>query len=275
MAAETDRIDPVDPVDGQTLRPSPARIHNYLLGGKDHYGHDRQACAALCALAPCLITSARAGRRFMIRVARQVAGVHRVEQVLDVGSGIPSSPNVHDVVQRERPAARVVYVDHDPVVVAQARALVTPPPPGVVRCFQGDLRRPHEILGSAVVQETLDLRRPVAVLVLAVLDTVLDDDEARDVVARLLDPWPPGSLVAISAACSDGAPAQARAVERFGEEHDLPSRFRSGAGIVELFGGLELLPPGVVPVHRWWPEPVDLQLRDDEVMLAGGVAVKR
>jgi hypothetical protein len=274
MATETIHIDRVDPVDGQALRPSPARVYDYLLGGKDHYGHDRQVAAAMSSLAPCLGTTVRAGRRFMGRIAHHLAAEHGIAQFLDVGAGMPNWPNLHDVVQQAVPAARVVYVDSDPMVTAHARALLTSGRRGITECVEADLRRPDRILTAPQLQHAIDPSRPVAVLMMAVLHVVPDDDQVRRIAADLLAPWPSGSVLAISTACLEGAPEQSAALARFGRVQRTPMQFRSLDRIRALFDGLELEEPGVVPVHRWCPTDLDRRLRDHQVMLAGGLAIK-
>jgi len=271
----TVHLDPFDPIDGQELQPHQARVQDFLLGGKDHYANDRQTAGALCAVAPGLAGTVRAGRRFMIRAARHLATDHALDQFLDVGSGLPFAPDLHDVVQAVHPRARVVYVDDDPTVVAHARALLTQSGSGVVECLEGDLRTPGPLLASRGVQEVLDAGRPVAVFLLSVLHVIEDDDEAAAVVAELLAPWPPGSAVAICTAWSQGAPLQASAMARLSRRHGLPVRVRTLDEIRALFGPADLLDPGVVPVHRWLPGGADRRLRDHELLLAGGVAITR
>jgi len=273
MVAGTIHIDTVDPVDGQTLRPHPARIQDFLLGGKDNYAHDRQAAAALCAVAPSLVPSVSAGHRFMIRAARYLATAQGIDRYLTVGAGLPCAPDLHDVVQAARPASRVVYVDHDAAVVAHARALLSGDDRGVVGFLRADPRAAGAVVTAPVVQEVLGGDRPVAVIVLSALHVIPDDDEAARLIADLMAPWPPGSAVAICAAWSGGAPAQAAAIGRIGAEQGLPLRFRSLAETRALLGGLELVGPGVVPVHRWFPEDDDRRLRDHQVLLAGAIAV--
>lgn len=266
----------VDPVDGQTLRPHPARVYDCLLGGKDHYRHDRQVAAALSDLAPGLRVSVRAGRRFMARVVRCLAAEHGIRQFIDVGAGIPSVPNLHEIAQQEQPSARVVYVDHDPMVLAHDRALLTGGARAVVRCVEADLRDPVRLLSAPGVVRTLDPREPVAITLLGVLHEVADEREARSVVEALLSPWPSGSAVVISTGWTDGSPAQARALSALGGAHGVPTHFRSGEAIRGLLAGFDLLDPGVVPVHRWRPsDAIDRGLRDGQMLMAGGVALVR
>ncbi|TDD62585.1 SAM-dependent methyltransferase [Actinomadura darangshiensis] len=238
-----------------TTVPHSARVWNFLLGGKDNYPVDQQAAEQFRAMFPQIVDIALADRAFLGRSVRYLAGEAGIRQFLDIGTGLPTMDNTHEVAQRAAPGSRIVYVDNDPLVLAHARALLTSSPEGACDYIHADLREPGDILEKAAA--TLDFTRPVSIMLLGVLHFVHDDGEARDVLARLLDAVPSGSHLAVTHATLDfdaGATAQAEAQEDWNEKSANPMVPRTRDAITRFFDGLELLEPGVVSMTRWRPE---------------------
>jgi len=252
-----------------------ARIYDYLLGGKDNFAADRQAAEAIVAATPNMPVSMRANRNFMARVVHVIAAELGIRQFLDVGTGLPTTPNLHEVAQRVAPESRVVYVDNDPIVLVHARALLTSTPQGRTTYIDADLRHPEAILAAPQLTDTLDLSQPVAVSLIAVLQFVQDDAEAHAIIDRLLEPFPAGSVLALSAVTIDTAPAVARGATAQYRASGIPVRARTLAETTDLFRGLDLVDPGVVLVHRWRPDDEAAALDDSQVFMYGGVAIKR
>ena len=238
-----------------TTVPQSARIWNYWLGGKDNYPVDREAGDDYRAIYPEIVDVARASRRFLTRAVRYLAGEEGVRQFLDIGTGLPTADNTHEVAQRVAPDARVVYVDNDPVVLAHARALLTSTH-GVTAYVDADLHDPDRILAAAA--RTLDLGRPVALMLLGILGHIEDDDEARAIVARLLDGLASGSYLTICEGTNDHYEAGVEAQRLYNESGAAPYRLRSARQIAEFFDGLELVEPGVVSCPRWRPDDAEL-----------------
>jgi hypothetical protein len=229
-----------------------ARVYDYWLGGKDNYEADRKAGQAAIDAWPDLVRSVRANRAFLVRVVRFLAEEAGIRQFLDIGTGIPAANNTHEVAQSAAPDARVVYVDNDPVVLAHARALLTSGPGGVTAYLDADLRDPASILEQAA--QTLDFSQPVAVMLIAILHAVGDDDDPAGIVATLLDAVPPGSYLALSHAASDIVPAASSSmVDRLDRLMFEKTHLRDRAGTARFFDGLDLLEPGVVRVQEWRP----------------------
>jgi hypothetical protein len=237
-------------IDGSV--PNSARIWNYWLGGKDNYPVDREAGDQYRATYPEIVEVARASRGFLIRAVRFLAGEAEVGQFLDIGTGLPSEHNTHEVAQQVAPGARVVYVDNDPVVLAHARALLTSTR-GVTAFIDADLRDPERILEAAA--RTLDFGQPVGLMLLGILGHIEDDGEARSIVARLLDAVAPGSYLTICDGTNDLSEAGVAAQRRYNESGAIPYRLRSARQIAGFFEGLELVEPGVVSCPRWRPDP--------------------
>jgi hypothetical protein len=266
--------DPPVQVDLHTGQAHSARIYDVLLGGKDNYAPDREAAAAIVEAAPNLPISVRANRRFMTRAAHYLAAEMGLRQFLDVGTGLPTSPNLHEVVQDVAPESRVIYVDNDPIVLVHARALLTSRPEGRTAYLDADIRHPEAIVTSPQLQETLDLSRPIAVSLLAILQFVLDDDDVQQIIEQLMDPLVAGSVLAVSTVTTDSSPAEAsRGVSSY-RSNGVPARSRTKAEVEALFSGLDLLDPGVVLVHRWRPGEEDQQIPDEHVFMYGAIAVK-
>jgi SAM-dependent methyltransferase len=230
-----------------------ARVYNYWLDGKDNFTADRVAGDAAIAVYPGIRLSARANRAFLERAVRYLAVTEGIRQFLDIGTGLPTANNTHEVAQAAAPDSRIVYVDNDPLVLAHARALLTSSPEGATAYLDADLRDTEKILAQAAA--TLDFSQPVAIMLIAILHYIPDLEEAREIVARLLGAVRPGSFLVISHAGSDLFPDEIAAFEKSLNEH-LPgdrhmARPRDVVG--QFFDGTELVAPGVVRVSQWRP----------------------
>jgi O-methyltransferase involved in polyketide biosynthesis len=236
--------------------PHSARLWNYWLGGKDNFASDRAAGDEIARQLPSIIDMAVADRAFLGRMVRHLVAERGIRQILDIGTGLPTADNTHQVAQAVAPDTRVVYVDNDPLVLVHARALLTSTPEGVTEYVEADLNDPDAIVAQAA--KTLDLSRPVAVTLLGILHFIRDDDAARDVVARLVEALPAGSYLAIAHGCDDINREAAARIQTYWNEHGTPKiKYRSSAEITRFFDGLELLEPGVVSCSRWRPGPAD------------------
>jgi hypothetical protein len=231
-----------------------ARVYNYWLGGKDHFAADRAAGDATIEVYPGIRLSAQANRAFLARAVRYLAETEGIRQFLDIGTGLPTANNTHEVAQAVAPDSRIVYADNDPLVLAHARALLTSSPEGATAYLDADLRETGKIIEQAA--ETLDFSQPVAIMLIAILHYIPDFAEARDIVARLLAAVPPGSFVAISHAGSDLFAAEIAAFEKNLNEH-LPSDrhvARPREEVELFFEHTTLLAPDVVRVSEWRPD---------------------
>jgi O-methyltransferase involved in polyketide biosynthesis len=245
-----------------------ARTWNYWLGGKDNFAADREIGEQILRFLPNMRITARADRAFLGRAVRHLAGEVGIRQFLDVGTGLPTADNTHEVAQAVAPESRIVYVDNDPLVLVHARALLTSTPQGATDYIEADLHDPDKILQEAA--RTLDFTQPVALTLLSVLNFVLDEAEAQSIVHRLLEAFPPGSYLVIAHASNEVNPAEAEAARRFWNEHATPPiTFRTAQQITRFFDRVDLLEPGVVSCSRWRPEASDLTT--PEVDLFGGV----
>jgi len=260
--------------DLRTDVPHAARIYDYLLGGKDNFAADREAAAKIVKNLPNLPTSMRAGRKFMTRVAHYLAAELGIRQFLDIGTGLPTSPNLHEVVQQVAPDSRVVYVDNDPLVLVHARALLTSTPEGQTGYLDADLRDPDAIVNAAELRDTLDLNEPVAVTLMAILQYVADDQDARRIIDRLMTLLASGSALALSTVTADTAPEQVDRGNAAYKDSGIPIRSRTRAEVERLFDGLDLVDPGVTLVTHWHPDDEARAVDDGHVYLYGGVAVK-
>jgi hypothetical protein len=231
--------------------PNPARIYDYLLGGKDNFPTDRAAAEELLALVPEARAGARENRAFLGRVVRYLAREAGIRQFLDVGTGMPTQGNVHEVAHAMAPDARVLYVDNDPVVHVHADALLAAPTTAAVLA---DLREPERIVSHPKTRKLLDFTRPVAVLLVAVLHFLEDADHPAEVVACLRDAVPPGSYLVVSHATGDFRPGIAQKVTEVYDKASAPLVLRSRDQVAALFHGFELLPPGLVQPAAWWPD---------------------
>ncbi|MGA5201177.1 SAM-dependent methyltransferase [Streptomyces variegatus] len=253
----------------------PARVYDVFLGGKDHYPADRDAAAAALAANPRGYLDVRHNRDFLRRAVTTLVEQDGIRQFLDIGTGLPTAENVHQIAQRITPESRVVYVDNDPVVLAHARALLTSGPEGRTDYIDADLRDPARILEQAA--RTLDFDRPVALCLVAILHFVADE-EAYPLVSGLLDELPDGSRLVLSHLTEDLNPENIRAVQRTYTERGFTFVLRSRADVERFFtgNGLEIADPGVVPAHRWRPDhaaPVPEQ--PEESFLAGLEEIER
>jgi hypothetical protein len=258
------------PPEIDTSVPHSARIWNYWLGGKDNYPVDRAAGDQFRAVFPGIADVARGGRGFLTRAVRYLAGEAGVRQFLDIGTGLPTADNTHEVAQRVAPESRIVYVDNDPVVLTHARALLTSSPEGATHYVDADLHDPDRILEAAA--RYLDLTRPVALMLLGIMGHITDDGQARSILGRLLAALPPGSYLVLYDG-TDTNPAGVAAQEDYNRSGALPYRLRSPEQLAGFFEGLELVEPGVVSCTRWRPDPGDGGL-PAEVDAYGGVGRK-
>jgi O-methyltransferase involved in polyketide biosynthesis len=236
-----------------TAVPSPARMWNYWVGGKDHFAADREAADKIMAAMPSLPAIARSVRHFLIDIVHSLTVDYGIRQFLDIGTGLPTADNTHDVAQRAAPESRIVYADYDPVVLAHARALLTSSPEGETDYIEADLRETGTILSAA--GRTLDFSKPVAILLLAVLHFIPDEDDPYAIVRTLMDAVPSGSFLVIVHAPSDRSPEEmAEQTRRYNESGAEFMRPRSQEEILRFFTGLELIGPGIAPLSEWLPE---------------------
>jgi hypothetical protein len=243
----TDRID--------TSIPHPARRYNYWLGGKDNFAADRESGDEILRFFPHARTAARENRFFLQRVVAHLTRATGVRQFLDIGTGLPTANNTHEVAQAIDPSTRIVYVDNDPLVMCHARALLTSNPAGRTAYIERDVREPDSILSDPQLRETLDLDQPVGLLLVAVLHFLPDTDQAHHVVTTLLDALPAGSYLAISHASYDTVdPGTAEAAKRRLEATE-PFAARTQAEVAAFFTGLELIEPGIVIASEWRRNP--------------------
>jgi hypothetical protein len=250
QTSPTERIAGLD-----TSVAHPARVYDYWLGGKDNFAADREAAERVLAVTPGLRWRVRANRAFLGRATRFLAADAGMRQFLDIGTGIPTGDNTHEVAQRAAPAARVVYVDSDPIVLLHAQALLRSTPEGVTDYMQADLRDPGPILDRAA--EVLDFGQPVAVMLLGVLHLIADDEDPWGIVARLMAAVPTGSYLAISHPALDTHREQAEAQRVYNERVATAQTLRTREQVARFFTGLDLIEPGLVQVHQWRPERGD------------------
>ena len=235
-----------------TTVPQTARIWNHLLGGKDNFAVDREVGDQIIANLPQLAENARLSRAYLARAVRYLAGEARIRQFLDIGTGLPTADNTHEVAQQVAPDARIVYVDNDPLVLAHARALLTTSAEGATDYIDADLRDSGRILREAA--RTLDLSKPVALFLMGILGHIESDAEAKLIIGKIMAELPSGSYVAMYDG-SDTSEANNEAVRIWNISANPKYHLRSAARIAGLFEGLEIIDPGVVPVTRWKPEP--------------------
>ncbi|NEA84814.1 SAM-dependent methyltransferase [Streptomyces sp. SID7958] len=254
-----------------TSRPHSARFWNYFVGGKDHYKVDREIGEQIKDIFPGLVDVAHSSRLFLGRAVRFLVAEQGVRQFLDIGTGLPTANNTHEVAQRAAPDARIVYVDNDPIVLAHANALLTSTPEGQTAYLDADLYDPESVLRAAA--QTLDLSQPVGLVILNTLGHVSDYEQARDLVRRLMAGLPSGSHLVISdsTATSEGMIAASNAYNASGA---VPYHVRSVEEITGLFDGLDLVEPGIVRVPEWRPDADAGEEEDKAVDAFCGVARK-
>jgi hypothetical protein len=247
--------------------PSPARVYDYWLGGKDNFAVDREMAEAILRMAPDSRGTAPANRRFLGRAVEFLARAG-IRQFLDLGTGLPSQNNVHEVAQRVRPDARVVYVDNDPVVLNHAEALLATDESTIVICE--DMRDPERILAHPDVQRMIDFSQPVAVLFVSVLHFVTDDEDPWGIVTAITEPLAPGSYLAVSHGALNDRPAELIAeLEKKYREASSPAVLRNRDAITRFFDGFELVEPGVVAPTDWRSDDLERARPGGELMLAG------
>jgi S-adenosyl methyltransferase len=243
-----------EPSSFDTSIAHPARVYDYLLGGKDNYEADRVAAEAAIAGSPTVLPGVRANRAFLRRAVEYLAGEAGIRQFLDIGTGLPTADNTHEVAQSVAPDARVVYVDNDPIVLAHARALLNTTSEGATAYVQADAQDTARILDAA--SRTLDLSKPVAVMILFVMHYIPDSAGPQQIVTRLMDAMPPGSYLTVSATTSDiDADRAAESVRRFNAQ-PVAARMnlRTREQIAAYFDGLDFIEPGLVPLPQWRAE---------------------
>ena len=243
---------PDEPVDFDTSVAHIARVYDYWLGGKDNFAADREAGEEAMQAYPDLVSSVRANRAFLARGVHYLAEAG-IRQFLDIGTGIPSANNTHEVAQRVAPGSRVVYVDNDPIVLAHARALLVGDPAGATDYLDADLRDTAKILDHAA--QVLDFSRPVAVMLVAVLHLIGPEDDPYGIVRQLMAAVPPGSYLLLSHVASDIEPEKmAEMGKRLNRLLAQRGWYRNQAEVAGFFAGLDLVEPGIVPVQQWRPD---------------------
>jgi hypothetical protein len=251
--------------------PNTARAWNYMVGGKDNFEADREAVRQLTAVAPIIPVAARSSRAFLRRAVQYLAGQAGIRQFLDIGTGLPTAGNTHDIAQSVVPESRIVYVDNDPVVLTHARALLTSGPLGVTSYLDADACDPGTIITEASV--TLNFGQPIAIIMIDLLDFIESDAKVRFCLSVLLDAVASGSYLAIMHPASDLDPALPAAAVRWNSIATQRVRLRSRAEVMDLVDGLELVPPGLVTVPDWRPDPCDVA--HSEVIPLYGVVAKK
>jgi hypothetical protein len=228
-----------------------ARVYDYLLGGKDNFEADRAAGQAMLQAYPDIANSMRSNRQFLARSVRYLAEDAGVRQFLDIGTGIPTANNTHEVAQSIAPDCRIVYVDRDPVVLIHARALLTSLPEGVTDYIEADIRDPQAILSHAA--SVLDFSRPIGLMLVAVLHFVPSSDSPHELVSTLLDALPSGSFLTLSHPSLDVDAGASEAAQRFNDRAAEQATLRSRDDVLRFFDGLDLVEPGLVQVQDWRP----------------------
>ena len=264
--AEKDMMEGID-----TTVPHSARIWNHWLGGKDNYPVDRAAGEAFLKAYPGMAAEARANRQFLARAIGYLVTEAGVGQFLDIGTGLPTADNTHEIAQRLNPASRIVYVDNDPLVLAHARALLTSTPEGVTDYIDADLHDPDTILDAAA--KILDFSEPIAVILSGIMGHIADDEGPHAIVSRLMDRLPSASYLMLQ----DGttvSQANADALEDYNESGAIAYHLRAPEEIVRYFDGLDVVEPGVIPIQQWRPAGASAEPLAD-VNTFGGIGRKR
>lgn len=259
-----------------TSRPHPARVYDYWLNGKNHYEADAAAAEEVVRVWPGVVLGARLNREFMHRTTRWLAREGGVRQFLDIGAGIPTEPNLHQVAQAVAEESRVLYADNDPIVFRHAQALLSSTPEGRTAYVQADVTDPDSILNAPELRETLDLDKPVALSLIALLHFITDERGAYEIVGRFMDALPSGSYLVVSHATADFDPDLLTRVAEAYQSSVAEGQIRSSSEVSRFFDGLDLVDPGVVVAHRWRPDDGEPQpdITDAEFPVYGGVARK-
>ncbi|MFB7272066.1 SAM-dependent methyltransferase [Streptomyces sp. NPDC056244] len=262
--------------DLDTSRPHSARMYDYYLGGKDHFPVDKQAAEAVADAYPGIFTCARENRAFMHRATRVLAQEHGIRQWLDIGTGIPTEPNVHQVAQSVVPEARVVYADNDPLVLKYAERLMRSTPQGRTTYIEADVNDPDSLLSAPELAEVLDLSQPVALSLNALMHFITDAGDPYGIVTRIMAALPSGSALALSHCTPDFDPPTWEKVTDIYTRSGTPVQFRSQNDVARFFEGLRLLDPGITVGHRWRPtHPAGPETPTDaQVSLWAGVGIK-
>jgi len=235
--------------------PSAARVYDYLLGGKDNYPADRTVAESMIAQLPNVKLAVQWNRAFLCRAVRYLVNEVGIRQIIDIGAGLPTVRNTHEIALEANPAARVVYVDHDPVVLAHARSMLQGVPNTAI--IEQDLLEPDKILADPALERLIDFSEPAALLFLSILHFVADEADPAGLVARLAGPFPAGTHVAISHATPDTAPAVSDA-ERVFDHATEQAHVRSRAEVLRLVAGMEVVEPGLTWPPEWRPDPGDI-----------------
>jgi len=258
-----------------TTKPHAARMYDYYLGGKDHFAPDRETAQKAMASWPAVRTAVRENRAFLGRAVRYLVAEAGIRQFLDIGTGLPSANNVHEVAQGEAPSCRILYVDNDPIVLAHARALLTSSPQGKTAYIHADLRAPEKILKDRATTQTLDFSQPVALMLVAILHFLPDSDDPQPIIATLLDALPSGSYLVASHVTPEHDPEGVGGLERTYQAAGLPTQSRTADEFADLaFAGLAVVDPGVVLVSEWRPDSASPRPLAKEVNWYGGVGRK-
>jgi len=258
-----------------TTKPHPARMYDYMLGGKNNFAVDRETAENALKSWGTARTAVRENRAFLGRAVRYLVAEAGIRQFLDIGTGLPSANNVHEVAQNEAPSCRVVYVDNDPIVLAHARALLTSKPEGKTAYIHADFREPQKILDDQATRETLDFTKPIALMLVAILHFIPDEADPRRTIQTLLDALPPGSYLVASHVTNEHDPDMLAGAGRAYQERGLIGQIRTSDEFANLaFRGLEMVDPGVVLVSDWRPQGAGPLPLASEVNTYGGVARK-
>ncbi|MEU5083701.1 MULTISPECIES: SAM-dependent methyltransferase [Streptomyces] len=258
-------------------RPHSARMYDYYLGGKTNYAVDREAAQAVIQQFPAIVTTARINRAYMQRAVHFLAAERGVRQFLDIGTGIPTAPNLHEVVQAVDPRCKVAYVDTDPIVLAYADSLLTSAPQGETSYIEASVTSPEAVIDAVREDGCISFDKPVALTLHALLHFVPDDQDAYGVVERLLDALPTGSYLSLSHCTGDFAPEPWQAIVDLYTQNGTPAQVRSYAEVLRFFDRLDPVDPGLVVAHRWRPTPASgpSLATDADASLYAGVALKR
>ena len=258
-----------------TSKPHPARMYDYYLGGKNHFAADRAVADKALASWPAGRIGLRENRKFLGRVVKYLAAEAGIRQFFDIGSGLPATNNVHEVAQRAAPTSRVAYIDNDPMVLTHAQALLTSSPEGRTAYLQADLRSPDRMVACPLLREVLDFSQPIALMLIAVLHFLGDEDKPDEVIGTLLDALPPGSYLAASHMTMEHDPVAVGGGQQAYLDAGITMHSRDSDQFARMaFSGLEMVPPGVVLVSEWRPDSRAPRPTPAEVSCYGGVARK-